>query len=171
MQWLIWSCGCSARRKSLYCEVEELKEKFRQLPNALQKQIFVRSVIGMIALLLFVVILIYTKEFAFCLPCLILTAYMIVNSALLFYNCIRGRYVVLKGECVEVEKTMLRKRVKAISITVEDKLLTILVRHKLKAPAISDTITVYLPETATVYEKDGGYSIYDYYAFELNRKV
>lgn len=79
--------------------------------------------------------------------------------------------MVLKGECVEVEKTMLRKRVKAISITVEDKLLTILVRHKLKAPAISDTITVYLPETATVYEKDGGYSIYDYYAFELNRKV
>lgn len=148
-----------------------MKDKFRQLPAALQKQVLIRWVLGTIALILFVIVLIYTKEFSFGLPCIVLSAFMIVNSAQLLYNCIKGKFVVIEGVCEEVDKTAIRKRVKSISMKIEDRVVTLPVRYRIKAPSEGDEITVYLSNNAPVYDKDGGYHIYNFYAMEINRKV
>lgn len=151
--------------------MNKLKEKFRQLPAALQKQVLIRGVLGVTALLLFIGILVFTKEFHFGLPCIALSLFMIVNSAQLLYNCTNGKYVVIAGICADVEKTVLKKRVKSIDMKVDGKNLTLPIRHRLKGPSVGDEITVYLPENAPVYEKDGGYCIYSFYAMEIKRKV
>lgn len=151
--------------------MKNIKDKFRALPEALQKHILVRGVLSIAALLLFVFILIYTKEFTFALPCIALSLFMIVNGGLLLYNCIRNKFVVVKGTCMGVEKTALRKRVKTLSMEVGDHVLTVSARQRLKVPSVGDEISIYLPENAPVYEKDGGYHIYNFYALEINRKV
>jgi len=151
--------------------MKKIKEKFWQLPAALQKQVLIRGALGVTALLLFIVILIFTKELYFGLPCIALSLFMIVNSALLLYNCINGKYVVIAGICADVEKTVLKKRVKSIDVKVDEKNLTLPIRHRLKSPSVGDEITAYLPENAPVYEKDGGYCIYSFYAVKIRRKA
>ncbi len=151
--------------------MRKMKDEFRQLPAALQKQILIRGVLGTVALLIFIAILICTKELSFGIPCIVLSLFMIVNSIQLLYNCIKGSYVVIEGVCEEVEKTAIRKWVKSLSMIVEDKRLMVSVRRRFKAPAAGDQITVYLPVDTPVYESEGGYCVYSYYALEIHRKV
>ena len=87
-----------------------LREKIRQLPEALQKVALYRGLVGCISLILFVAVMAFTVEFRFAFPCLLLSVYMIVNTAFLIYNCVRGRYVMVKGECLEIERTAIRKK-------------------------------------------------------------
>lgn len=148
-----------------------IKERLLQLPGALQRQIVIRAGLGLVSGVLFVGIILYTGKIIFCLPCLILTLILIVNSAALLYNCSEGKYVVVKGKCAEVERTGVRKRVKSLRIAAEDKELTVYIPYRLNVPAAADMITVYLPENAPVYEKDGGYCIFNFYALEISRKV
>ena len=151
--------------------MKKLRAAFRELPVALQKQVLIRGTLGLSALLFSVIILIYTGELYFSLPCIILSIFMIVNGSLLLYNCFRGKYVTVEGDCAAVEKTAIRKRVKAIGINVDGKMLTVTVRRKLRAPGTGDRIKVYLPVNEPVYERDGGYYIYGYYTLEIKRKV
>lgn len=151
--------------------MRKIKDKFRQLPAVLKKQVLIRGVLGITALFLFVIIMIYTMEFSFGLPCIILSLFMIVNSTLLLYNCIKGKYVVINGICEKVERTAIRKRVRSLGIRVGNMFVTVPIRFRLKAPSVNDEITVYLSEKTPVYEKDGGYSVYSFYALEVKRKV
>lgn len=148
-----------------------MKEKFRQLPNALQKQILIRGAIGVASLIFFVCILVFTGEINFSLPCLALGAYMIVNAVILLYNCIKDRVVTLQGECSSVERSALRKRIKTVTFTAEKKLLTVTIPHRMRKVAVGDDVTVYLSDKTPVYERDGGYFIYSFHAIEINRKV
>jgi len=152
-------------------EVSKLKERFSALPGALQKQIMIRLGISMTGLILFVIILIFTWEFLFCLPCMIMAVFMGINGTSLFLTCAEGKYVVIRGTCINVEKAPLSRRVKSIAIAYDDVPILIPVKHKLKAPLPGDLIIIYMPEKAPVYDRDGGYHIHDYYAFEIERKV
>lgn len=150
---------------------KQWKENFVQLPGALQRQILIRAGMGLVSGILFLGILIYTGEWSFALPCLVLTLFLIVNGWSLFYNCNEGRYVVVNGRCTKVGRTGGKKRVKYLYVAAEDKMLTVFIPYRLKAPAVADGITVYLPVDAPVYEADGEYCIYHFYALEINRKV
>lgn len=148
-----------------------LREKIRQLPEALQKVVLYRGLVACAALILFVAVMAITVEFKFAFPCLLLSVYMIVNTAFLIYNCIRGRYVTVKGECLEIERTAIRKKLKSFTVKTEDNILTIHAKHKMKKFDIGDEITAYISEKNPVYEQDGGYKVYDFYAVEVKRKV
>lgn len=148
-----------------------MKEKLRQLPEALHKVILYRALFIMVSLLLLAEILMITGEMQFALPCLIFALYMIANTILLIYNCIINQYLTLTGECVAVDCTKLRKRMKSITLKVDDKVLVIHVKRKMKEIEIGDEITAYLSEKTPVYHQDGEYSVYDFYAIEVKRKA
>ena len=148
-----------------------LREKIRQLPEALQKVALYRGLVGCISLILFVAVMAFMVEFRFAFPCLLLSVYMIVNTAFLIYNCVRGRYVMVKGECLEIERTAIRKKLRSFTVKTEDNILTVHAKHKMKKFDIGDEITAYISEKTPVYEQDGGYKVYDFYAVEVKRKV
>ena len=148
-----------------------MKERFNSLAGALQKQILTRLGIGLAALFIFVVVLIFTREFFFCLPCIILALFMGLNGSILFLTCIEGKFIVICGECISAEKTPLSRRVRSITIAYDDIPILIPVKGKLKAPLQGDRIVIYMPEKAPVYDRDGGYHIHEYYAIEIERKV
>lgn len=147
------------------------KECFLQLPPILREQVLIRFGIGMASCIISLGIIIYTKVWILGIPSLILTLFMIVNSLHLLYNCNEGKYVVVKGRCVEVERTGVKRRIKSLQLKTEEGLLTIYIPYKLKVPAVEDIVIVYLPKKAPVYEVDGGYYIYRFYALEISRKV
>ena len=148
-----------------------MKEKFKQLPQALQKQIIYRFLIGGVFVALFFIILICFRDFYLYIPALFFALFLIVNGAVLFYNCIKGDYLCVEGVCKSIELTNFRKRIKSIYVNVGDNTLRIVIKQRLKNVAVGDTIVVYLAEKTPVYDQDGGYMINSYHALEISKGV
>lgn len=83
-------------------------------------EILFRLIAGITSLLLFFVILMFFSDVYFSLPCLILAAFLIVNGSLLFYNCCKGRYIIVQGVCSDIETKGFRKKIKAFNIEFEE---------------------------------------------------
>ena len=150
-----------------------MKERFKQLPEAMQKQIIVRFAVAVFFTLLFFAILFGFRDGYLYLPCLFFAGFFIVNAISLLYNSIKGNYISVGGICKQIEATPIRKRIKSITLEYEEektKFLTVSIRQILKRLAVGDTVIVYIPEKTTVYSRDGGYLIYGYYAIEIKKE-
>lgn len=149
-----------------------MKERFKQLPEILQKQIIIRFAVAALFTLLFFVILFGFGDVYLYIPCLFFAGFLIVNAIWLLYNSVRGNYVSVSGVCTHIEATPIRRRIKSITLEYEDetpKQLTISIRERMKRLAVGDTVIVYLSEKTPVYNRDGGYLIYGYYAIEIRK--
>lgn len=89
---------------------------------------------------------------------------MIVKGTILFYNCIEGRYLEIKGVCCDVEVTGFRKKIKSITIKTEDKFLKLLVHYRLKKIYVGDNLTVYMSNKTQLFYTEGKYITGNYYA-------
>lgn len=148
-----------------------MREKLQSLPAALRRQILLRLSVGSASLLLFFVILFLSWDIYFCIPCLVLSAFLIVNSGYLFYNYIKGFYVAVQGVCSEIETKGIFKRVKAIYIAADEKLLKIPIRQSIKKLRMGDTVTVYMSEKAPIYEDGNVFAICSYHALDIRKEV
>lgn len=148
-----------------------MREKLQGLPAVLQRQILLRLGIGGAAFLLFFVILFISWDIYLCIPCLVLSAFLIVNGGYLFYNCIKDAYVVVQGVCSEIETKGLFKRVKAIHIAADERLLKIPVRQSIKKLRTGDTITVYMSDKTPIYEDGNVFTICSYHALDIRKEV
>lgn len=146
-----------------------MRDKFRQLPEVLQRQILTRFVSGIIFLFFFIVIQICFADIYFSLPCLLFGGVIIVNGGWLLYNSLQGNYICVQGICEQVETTGIRKRVKSICVNIDKSMLHIPVKRRLRDVTHGDTVILYLSDKTPVYEKDNGYMICSYYALEIKK--
>ena len=149
-----------------------MKERFKQLPEALQKQIIIRFAAATLFSLLFVIILILHGDAYLYIPCLLFAGLLIANTTLLQYNSLNGNFVSVSGLCTHIETTTFRKRIKSITLEYEgekDKLLTIYVKERIRRLKVGDTVIVYLSEKNPVYTRDREYWINSYYAIEVRK--
>ena len=148
-----------------------MKERFKALPEALQWQIISRFAGGVGFLLLFIVIVIFYRSLYLWLPSLFFMILLIVSGIFLLYNSLRGNYVSVAGVCENIEVTCIRRRVKSITLKLEENSLKISVRHRIKRLKLGDTVIVYLSVKAPVYPQDDGYVVLNYYAMEVRNGV
>lgn len=146
-----------------------MREYLKKLPEAIQKQVLIRLVIGTLFLILFVIIWICFRDLYLFLPCLLFAAFLIVNGGLLFYNGVVGRYIRIQGTCSQIETTGIRKRIRYLYMMLEQRTVKIPVRQRMKNLAVGDTIVIYLSDQEPVYEQDGGYMVCGYYALEIKK--
>ena len=133
-----------------------MKDKFRQFPKVLQKQILIRLTAGIVSLLMLVIILLYRGGHELMFPCIGVSAVFFISALQLYARCDEKNYVVIRGTCTEIEKTGLRRKVKDIYVK-EDQFTVRIVRPtmKLRSLNVGDRITIYLADNAPVYEMDG----------------
>lgn len=143
-------------------------KKFKTLPAPIRSQLAVRFWLGIAFLAAFLCILVFTRDLILSFPCLVISVFLLVNCALMFFRGMRNRYVAVSGVCTDAERTHILKQVKYICMQVGEMSVRFPVRKRLKRLAVGDVITLYLPESSRVYEKDGGLVLFDYYAFEIN---
>ena len=136
-------CSYFQKRELLCCEVIFLKELYMKLPTLLKKQIALNVSAATLAIILFFIVIFCFSDVVLALPCLILSVLLIVKTAILFYNCIAGNYLEIKGVCSDVEKTPFRKRIKSITLKAEDKKLK-LNAHYSKKNICCQTITTHI---------------------------
>lgn len=133
-----------------------MKDKFRQFPQVLQKQILIQLTAGIVSLLMLVIILQYRGGIELMFPCIGFSSIFFISTLQLYARCDEKNYVVIKGTCTEIEKTGLRRKVKDIYVK-EDQFTVRIVRPsmKLRSLNVGDRITIYLADNAPVYEMDG----------------
>lgn len=148
-----------------------LKELYLKLPEALKKQIVLQASTAILAFFLFFIVIIFCKDMILALPCMLFSVFMIVKSTVLFYNCIEGNYLEIKGVCSGVEITTIRKRIKSLTIKAENKVLKVPIRFRLKGTNVGDTITVYLSKKAQLYYNNGSYIANDIYALTATKEA
>lgn len=148
-----------------------MKDKFKHLPDALQKQVVLRLAIGAVFFVLFLIVQFCMGDIYFSLPCVVFGGVMIVNGGLLFYNGIKGNFIRVQGICRQIETTGIRKRIKNLYIDMEPYTLKMPVRHRIRNLIRGDTVIIYLSEKTPVYEQDKGYMICSYYALEIKKEV
>lgn len=144
-----------------------MKHKFKQLPAILQRQILTRLVLGGFFILLFVILILVTKDIVLSLPCIILGLYLVVNGSSVLYNCLGDKVITVTGKCVEIEHSRIFKRVKSVYIKTKEYELNIPVRKKMRGLTIGVTLNVYIPEKAQMYEKNGKFVTGTFYAVEM----
>ena len=149
-----------------------MKGKFKQVPEALQKQIIIRFAAATLFSLLFVILPAVSGDAYLYIPCLLFAVSLFANAALLQYNCLSGHFISVSGVCTHIEATPFRKRIKRITLKLDDnKQLTISVRRQLKRLQVGDNVIVYLSEKAPVYTRDGEYWMNSYYAIEIRKEA
>lgn len=148
-----------------------MKDKFKRLPEALQKQVVLRLAIGAGFFILFLIVQLCMGDIYFSLPCVIFGGVMIVNGGLLLYNSTKGNFISVRGVCRQIETMGIRKRVRNIYIDTEPYILKLPVRQRIRNLDKGDTIIVYLSEKTPVYEQDNGYMICSYYALEIRKEA
>ncbi len=133
-----------------------MKDKFRQFPQVLQKQILIRLTAGIVSLMMLVIILLYRGDLELMFPCIGFSAVFFISALQLYARCDEKNYVVIRGTCTEIEKTGLRRKVKDIYVK-EDQFTVRIVRPSMKLRSLNagDRITIYLADNAPVYEMDG----------------
>lgn len=147
-----------------------MMKEFRKLPEELQKQIFIRLLVGTICLLLFVVAWIITEKFFVSVMLLILSGAILVNGGYMLYNCGKGRYLCVVGECIEIERTKLFGRAKRIYVEAEKQVISIPMHRDLSKLRVGDTVTIYLSVQAPLIPHRDGYAINNFYAVKAERK-
>lgn len=147
-----------------------MREQLAKLPKAIQKQVMVKLVGGVLFLFLFIVILVCFWDMYFCFPCLLLSGFLFVNGGRLFYNGVSGNYICIEGICKNIEKSGIRKRIRSISLTLEQNRLRIPVWQRMKTLSVGDTVIVYVSDKTPVYEQEDSYIICSYYALEIKKE-
>lgn len=148
-----------------------MKEKFKNLPEVLQWQILSRFAGGVGFLLLFIVIMLFYRSIYLWLPSLFFMVVLIVTGIILLYNSIKGNYVSVSGVCEDIEFTGIRRRVKRITLKLEENTLKISIRHRIKKLKVGDTVIVYLSVRTPVYPQGDEYVAFNYYAMEVRNGV
>lgn len=137
-----------------------MRKQFQKIPSVLQKQIMVRLAGSGLGIVMLILILAYQGSIQFLLPGIAITFIFLASAFLLFYRCSEGKYVVIRGTCEEIERTGLRKRLKAVYIQCDEKSVKIVgLLLRLRNLRIGDILEVYIADSTPVYEHDGVYVI------------
>lgn len=132
-----------------------MKEKFQQIPVALQKQILMHCGASGLSMILFFVILACTGDWRLFLPCAILSVTCFASAASLFDQCVQRKYVTIECICTQIEKTAIRKRIKTLYLREEKYSIKLIGAKPVKGLIIGDRVTVFVAENSAVYEMDG----------------
>ena len=132
-----------------------MKAQFLLLPGALQTQILRRAAACASSLALFALSLIVYGDLWLCLSFVAFAAVFAAMTALLLRRCLSGQYVAVGGVCLSVERTVLRRRVKSLTVLAPPHTVKCLPRGRLSGIAVGDTVTLYVAANAPVYERDG----------------
>ena len=72
----------------------------------------------------------------------------------LFFRCAEGRYVELRGTCQSIERSVVRKRIKALHIESDGRFIKLIPHQNSGSVKEGDSLIIYLADNASVYEVD-----------------
>ena len=145
-----------------------MKGKCKKLPEALKKQVLLRSGGSAVFFLLFLYFLWSAGDAYMLFPCFLFFCVVTGNGIWFFSRCVYGQYVRLQGECIRTEAAGFRKRIRSFYLAYETGVVKVPVKSRIRNLREGDMVSVYIADNAPVYEKEGVFLVGDYYALEIN---
>ena len=147
-----------------------MKEQFQKIPAPLQKQILIRLAGSGLGVVMIMFVIAYRGSLQFLIPGIAITIIFFAAALELFTRCTKGSFVVIRGSCEEIERSRLRKRLKAVYIQCDGKSVKIIGQlHKLRTLKNGDILEAYIADSAPVYEHEGVYVITNVLAIRKGR--
>lgn len=134
-------------------------KSYKNFPPILQKQILMRLTGSVLGLFCVLVILISHSQWQLIFPGLVISLSFFISASNLFFRCEEKRYIVIHGICRGFERTSIRKQIKAIYLESDGKSVKVLCTYKGRPIKEGDQATIYVADTASVYDVDGEYII------------
>lgn len=131
-----------------------MKQDWKSLPPALQHQLIIQMGLAVCCLVLAIGALAFIS-FSVSVPFLLGAALLTICAARLYRTGMRGQYLILRGVILKVERTVLRQRPKSILLEANGKALLVMLRNRHAAVREGDTVTLYIADTAPLYEWQG----------------
>ncbi len=144
-----------------------MRKHLKALPEVLQRQFWFRILPGVLFLGLFIFAWIMVGELYACVTLIVISLMMLISGGMLLYNCSRGRYLCVIGECTGADYSRVLRRLKHIYIEAEGKTIKLPMRKLKGKLSEGDTVTVYISVNAPVIPCSDGYLINQYYAIEI----
>jgi len=144
-----------------------MPHEFKQIPEPLQRQIFIRLGISLVSLILFTALIATTLDIYFCMPCAIAAVIFATSAFMLFRRSILYEYVVAEGACIEVNRTALKRRDRYIVLNTDTCKVKVMVRNRLRNIPVGTVVRLYVANNTPIYEKDGMQILYSYLAIEI----
>lgn len=132
-----------------------MKASFLALPAALRAEILRRIAASAASLMLFAVILIFGENTWLGASIAIFAAVFTAMALTLIRCCLSGRYVAVRGICIEVERSRLRRRIRTVTVSAPPHTVKLFPRCRVSGIAAGDTVTLYMSDKAPVYEYNG----------------
>ena len=148
-------------------KLSSLRELFFSLPEPLRCVLVFRLVAALISAILLVACLIFTPGIRLAIPPLIFMVYSLFTGSVLFSDWASGNCICLQGTCSAIEKTLLRRRMAAIYVSLENRIIMLRPSFPVPSVQVGDTVAIYLSRHFPVYERDGVQVISRYYALSV----
>ena len=148
-------------------KLSSLREQFFALPDSLRRVLAFRLLAALISAILLVVCLFFTPGIRLALPPLICMVYSLFVGSSLFSDWASGNCICLQGTCSAIEKTLLRRRMAAIYVSLENRIIMLRPSFPVPSVQVGDTVAIYLSRHFPVYERDGVQVISRYYALSV----
>ena len=140
-----------------------MKQDACNIPLALQHQMLIQAALSVLTLVLAALAIAFL--FHNSLRTVPVVCGLLAFSAFRLYNIgRRGQYLVLEGTVLKLERTPLRLRPKAMLMEVEGKALLVVLRNRHISVREGDALTLYIADTAPLYEWRGIHRLHSYLA-------
>ncbi|HOG00759.1 MAG TPA: hypothetical protein PKW41_11405 [Clostridia bacterium] len=139
-----------------------MRNKFKAIPAALQRQILWRGLMGCAFFIFSVIFLLLGYDALLVLPGVSFMLLSLGSAVWLFRVADKKRYVVVEGVCTEVTKSILFKRVKTVTLEADGKTLRIQLKQHNRSYHAGAKLRLYMQENAKVYEREGVLLILEY---------
>ena len=148
-------------------KLSSLREQFSSLPDSLRRVLVFRLLAALISAILFLVCLGFAPGIRLAIPPLISMVYSLFAGSVLFSDWASGNCICLRGTCSAIEKTLFRRRMAAIYVSLENRIIMLRPSFPVPSVQVSDTVAIYLSRHFPVYERDGVQVISRYYALSV----
>ena len=137
--------------------------KRTQIPIPLQMQVLIRLTLAVCSLVVSSLLLaFFTIPIA--APFFLLALVTAASGGHLYWVAVRGHYLVLTGTMLNVERTALLRRPKAILMEVEGSALRVMLRNRYKVPGVGSQLSFYVQDSTPIYEWRGMHLLGTYLA-------
>ena len=149
-------------------KVMKMKQFARDIPLVLQRQILLRVAVAALALWFGTVVLVLHSPVV-ATPFLLAALLSAGSAGHIYHMAIKQHVLELRGVVLSLERTMFRRRVKAMLLEVEGKALRVVLHSSQKLPMRGDQITLFIQDATPLYEWRGLHQLGGYLALVVER--
>jgi hypothetical protein len=148
-------------------KLSSFREQFSSLPDPLRRVLAFRLLVALVSAILCFVCCFFAPGIQLAIPPLIFMVYSLFTGSVLFSDWASGNCICLQGTCSAIEKTLFRRRMAAIYVSLENRIIMLRPSFPVPSVQVGDTVAIYLSRHFPVYERDGVQVISRYYALSV----